>query len=274
MKGTDEIKELLWRMNMEYSHGFVLNGERKIDSNDKKDVARYIARYVRHPAVGERRIINYDGKTVSFYYVNENKNKIKSEGKIVKVTMPVFDFIEGILRQIPDPQFKLIRYYGIYAQSKKKQMQTVMKTLGKFRETKKKEKEELTCKKCGGNMSFMGITYPDNELGDPHDAPPDIERWIPPDCTLLEKPGDNHNLMKSVISQLHKVYTVEDIIRDLEWKTEDKLAHINDIKKTAKELDISGETLNLIITELKNKSIIYEPIPGRYKTAQASALYD
>lgn len=284
MKGTDEIKELLWRVDVEYSHGFVLNGKRKIEPNDKKDVARYIARYVRHPAVGERRIINYDGKTVSFYYVNENENKIKSEGKIVKVTMPVFDFIEGILRQIPDPQFKMIRYYGIYAQSKKKQMQTVMKTLSKFRETKKKEKEKLTCKKCGGNMSFIGITYPDNELTDSHDAPPNIEIWIPPDYTLTEKHDGNYitpninttkpNTTKPPIHQWDKIRIVKDIIRDLEWKSKDKLAHIDDIKRTAKELNIDGETLTLIMTDLNNKGIIYEPRYERYKLFQTSAFDD
>jgi hypothetical protein len=40
--------------------------ENRLDENG--DVVAYITRYVRHPPIGETRILEYDGQTVTFSY--------------------------------------------------------------------------------------------------------------------------------------------------------------------------------------------------------------
>ncbi len=69
---------------------------------------QYIGRYMRRPAIGLNRIVDYDGKTVTFRY----KDKISGEEKMETVTV---EFIGRLIQHIPDEQFKLIRHYGIYS---------------------------------------------------------------------------------------------------------------------------------------------------------------
>ena len=55
---------------------------------------RYIGRYIRHPAVAESRIEDYDGKEVRFWYEDYDGNKHY-------VTMNVEEFILAVIDHIP-----------------------------------------------------------------------------------------------------------------------------------------------------------------------------
>ncbi|MBU0757710.1 MAG: transposase [Nanoarchaeota archaeon] len=77
-------------------------------------ITRYIARYVRHPPISNSRIIHYDGKKVAV--------KVKNESIETAIEMDVFRFIHLILQHIPPSQFKMVRYYGMYARNSKKQL--------------------------------------------------------------------------------------------------------------------------------------------------------
>lgn len=83
------------------------------DAIKSKKISKYIARYVRHPAIANGRIMKYDKGNVEFFYLDNNKNKV-----IVKKT--VFDFISSLIQHIPPRQFKMIRYYGIYSRNQRR----------------------------------------------------------------------------------------------------------------------------------------------------------
>nr|WP_312891134.1 transposase [Clostridium thailandense] len=74
---------------------------------------KYVGRYAARPAIAESRITKYDGKKVTFYYERHE------DGKRVEETIDVIDFIGKLIRHIPEKGFKMIRYYGTYAKSKK-----------------------------------------------------------------------------------------------------------------------------------------------------------
>ena len=74
----------------------------------RKIIARYVGRYVRHPAIANSRIYYFDGHIVKFFYINGDEQK-------VNVTMTSNKFITSLIQHIPPPQFKMIRYYGAYA---------------------------------------------------------------------------------------------------------------------------------------------------------------
>ena len=93
-----------------YSNGFYVRAKDTI--NNKKNIISYIGRYIRHPAIAECRITNYDGKEVVFYYDDEDGRHY--------VTMSVDEFITALLRHLPAKQFKTIRYYGVYYRRKRK----------------------------------------------------------------------------------------------------------------------------------------------------------
>ena len=78
-----------------------------------KVLAKYVGRYVRHPAIANSRIYYFDGKIVKFFYVNNEDTR-------VDVVMTVEQFITALIQHIPPPQFKMIRYYGAYARKTKR----------------------------------------------------------------------------------------------------------------------------------------------------------
>lgn len=70
---------------------------------------RYIGRYTKRPAIAESRITTYDGKTVTFNFVDHKTDKLTFH------TLPVQEFIGKLIRHIPDENFRIIRYSGFYA---------------------------------------------------------------------------------------------------------------------------------------------------------------
>lgn len=114
---------------------------------NKKELATYIARYVRHPAIADSRIMYFDDKTVAFYYIDHKTRK-----KVDKV-MKIDEFMLALLQHVPDRQFKMIRYYGAYARKTKKLYAKYLRgsISGKITDYFV-AKSRLTCPKCGSPM--------------------------------------------------------------------------------------------------------------------------
>lgn len=91
----------------EFPNGFYVYAKSNV--SDPKQVMKYVTRYTGRPVMANSRIINYDGHTVTFFYERHE------DGKRVIVSLPVFDFIKKLIIHIPDRQFKMVRYYGIYS---------------------------------------------------------------------------------------------------------------------------------------------------------------
>ncbi len=105
-------KQLINRLYRKYREGFYVNAQR--DLTNIKQASKYIGRYLARPAIAEYRIINYDGKTVTFWY----ENKEPKEKRIV--TVDVLEFIGKITQHIHPKGFRVVRRYGLYSRSKNK----------------------------------------------------------------------------------------------------------------------------------------------------------
>ena len=81
---------------------------------DPKVVTKYIGRYLGRPVIATSRIDNYDGDFVTFHY-NRHEDNV-----YVEETIPVMQFIERLIRHIPEKYFKMIRYGGLYARNRQK----------------------------------------------------------------------------------------------------------------------------------------------------------
>ena len=79
---------------------------------DSKIVTKYIGRYLGRPVIALSRIDKYDGDTVTFHY-NRHEDNV-----YVEETIPVMEFIERLIRHIPEKHFKMIRYGGLYARNR------------------------------------------------------------------------------------------------------------------------------------------------------------
>ena len=81
---------------------------------DSKTVLKYISRYLGRPVIALRRIDSYDGETVTFHYNRHEDNAF------IRKTIPAIDFIKLLMQHIPEWNFKMIRYYGLYARHRDK----------------------------------------------------------------------------------------------------------------------------------------------------------
>lgn len=91
-----------------YPDGFYVYAKPNMNSNSL-DSVKYIIRYTGRPAMAQSRILDYDGQFLTFFYDRHEDNKRITE------KIHAFDFIKRLIIHIPDEQFKMIRYYGLYS---------------------------------------------------------------------------------------------------------------------------------------------------------------
>jgi len=159
-----ELLEIIDWCFKERTNGFIIQAKRRIEGKTKQ-AARYMARYVRHPAIADSRLINYDTKNVTFVYERDEKT--------ITVVMEKNEFIHNVIKHIPDKNFKMVRYFGMHARRAKGSVYKAMDKLGlvvkylikpfSWRNNKKKYegKDPLKCHKCDTKMNLYKVVYVD-----------------------------------------------------------------------------------------------------------------
>ncbi len=164
MPKTRGTRELIDRMYKQYRKGFYVHAEPRVSNGE--GVARYIGRYIRHPAIADTRIVGYDGERVTFYYKNR-------DGTREERTVPLLEFIHGVVRHIPPKQFKMVRYFGLYAPRQADKVRSLLKQIGKMlgrvirrlnwrsRIQGDFDRDPLKCPRCGEpDMELYSLTVP------------------------------------------------------------------------------------------------------------------
>ncbi len=167
MPRTRETKETVDRLFTKYPEGFYVHAEPKV--KDGQGVGRYIGRYLRHPAIANARIRGYDGQEVTISFDKWIKGKTVREHK----SLPVLEFIHGVVRHIPPKQFKMVRYYGLYAPRKKEKVKQLMQKIGSMlgravrrlswraRQRREFKQDPLICPQCGeAGMELFYLRVP------------------------------------------------------------------------------------------------------------------
>lgn len=105
-----KLWEMIW---------YVYIGERL---DNAQYTARYIGRYAKRPCLSETKIDCYDKEKqiVIFTY----KDKISNADE--QITLSVEEFIGRLIRHIPEKNFRLIRYYGLYASAVKNKLLPIL----------------------------------------------------------------------------------------------------------------------------------------------------
>jgi len=164
LSSEPEMRQMIDRLFKQYRNGFYVHAEPKVTSG--QGVGRYIGRYIRHPAIADTRIVAYDGELVTFYYEDH-------QGTRHERTLPVLEFMHGVIRHIPPKHFKMVRYFGLYAPRKAAQVRTIMQQIGKMigrvvrrldwrqRIQRDFEHDPLQCPRCGETgMELYSLTVP------------------------------------------------------------------------------------------------------------------
>lgn len=158
--GKDNFRSL---KNKIYSHakdGFYVYAEKK-HNHSTKDMVEYAVRYTGKPAMAESRILDYDGKFVTFWYRRHEDNLPVVE------TINALEFIRRLIIHIHEENFKTVRYYGIYNKLHKfhdkmvmlvkKQFLIIQKHLNTWKMGILKDFgiNPLSCPNCGTEMNFV-----------------------------------------------------------------------------------------------------------------------
>ncbi len=153
--------------------GFVANVSKGDVPENSKGLAQYLAKYVVCPPIAIRRIIQYDGKTVTYWY-QDHKSKAK---KIEEVD--VLTFIGRMVQHIFPKWFQRVRYYGLEATKTYKKwakvIQAGIKKIGRlvkgvYQIVKKKNHRErykeisgtdpMLCRYCGNELQLWKVWHP------------------------------------------------------------------------------------------------------------------
>ena len=161
---TKEVKLIKNKLYKEKVKGFYVHAKTEIKS--AKIAAKYVGRYVGRPAIAESRILKYDGKNVTYKYTRHEDNKVIVE------TVHVYEFIKRIIRHIPEKNFKMIRYFGIYSRRSKckvnfikmidKMVLSIRKSIANWenRILAITGVDPCKCPNCNNKMRFHDIVYP------------------------------------------------------------------------------------------------------------------
>lgn len=157
------FKKVKARCYTDHEYGFYVYA--KPNKCNPSNVIKYIGRYLGRPVIATSRIDSYDGDFVTFHYNRHEDNKYIIE------TVPVLDFIRRLIRHIPETNYKMIRYGGIYARHRERDK--------KLRRALSREKHSLLCSftlwrnailssfgydplkcpTCGQTMSVLELEY-------------------------------------------------------------------------------------------------------------------
>ena len=240
---TNVFIDLLFKNNPE---GFVINAEHRFEKGEGWNMARYIGRYVKHPPIAESRIIAFDGKQVTFWYKDSETKQRKT------VTMEKFEFIRLILSHIPEKNFKIVRYVGVYSRRGYKHRQTefhegeIILIKRNWREEIKKtfDYDPLICPNCKSEMELIGICYEGTDSY-PDEEPPPVE---PPPVHQLSQQERMQLIIKLIIyNQNGRGASIENVVSDAVMKGIDREVVLDSIE------------------HLKTQGKAYEPKNGEIK---------
>ena len=163
-----KFKKIKNEIYKEYENGFYVYAKPDNISSINQTI-NYVVRYTGRPAMAQSRILNYDGTYVTYYYERHE------DGKRIEEKIHVYEFIKRLIKHIPDKNFKVVRYYGIYAKehkNSKKIFKLLNENVIKIKEILRKWQYSIelsfgynpTKCSCGGKFIFFDLKVPKNKV--------------------------------------------------------------------------------------------------------------
>jgi len=137
----------------------------KQSMNQKVNI-HYLGKYLKRPPLGETRIKTYDGRYVTFKYLDHYT------GEISELTLSSEEFLERLIAHVPDENFRNIRYYGFLSnRTSGKLLPIIYKLLGQIIERIKQltwrsmiqtatGRDPMECPHCGSIMKLLNVEHP------------------------------------------------------------------------------------------------------------------
>jgi hypothetical protein len=123
------------------------------------EVIKYIGRYSKRSCISDYKIVHYNDQSVGFKYKDYKELDLNNKPIEKICILPTEKFIFRVLNHVPLKGFRLVRYYGFYANRRQVDPKTLMKNNPVYQESKKNEVYKFDdcniCKHCGGKMKYI-----------------------------------------------------------------------------------------------------------------------
>ena len=152
-----EEKILVYSMLNKYPDGFVTDvGSRSLN---KVFVIRYLARYMRHPAMANSRILFYGRGKVVIKMQDKQKRDYST-------WFSIDEFIFRVIAHVSPKQFRVVRWYGVYSRREVRLTRECIKreTMIMNSEQKKRIFRCPECKSILSNVEFVIGKPPDKRF--------------------------------------------------------------------------------------------------------------
>lgn len=163
-----KFKKIKNEIYKEYENGFYVYAKPDNISSIIQTI-NYVVRYTGRPAMAQSRILDYNGTYVTYYYERHE------DGKRIEEKIHVYEFIKLLIKHIPDKNFKVVRYYGIYAKEhkhSKKIFKLLNENVIRIKELLRKWQYSIelsfgynpTKCSCGGKFIFFDLKIPKDKV--------------------------------------------------------------------------------------------------------------
>ena len=157
------FKKVKSRIYKKDKNGFYVYAKPNLCNTDT--VIKYISRYLGRPVIALKRIDSYDGENVTFHYNRHEDNAY------IQKTIPAMEFIKLLIQHIPEKNYKMTRYYGLYARHREQDKdlhKAIHKSKHRFIQSFTKWRnnillsfgyDPLKCPKCQQEMQFIELYH-------------------------------------------------------------------------------------------------------------------
>lgn len=138
-----------------------------------RGVLTYLGRYMRGGSISNRRIISWDDERVVFRYKDYREDGEHGGKKTKEMELSLHDFVRRVLMHVPEPGQKVVRSYGIFAGSRRADLNRCRELLGQgpvqepevrsWQECMAKfgDKDPSRCPVCGARLIQTEVFRPE-----------------------------------------------------------------------------------------------------------------
>jgi hypothetical protein len=86
---------------------------------DRAQIIGYVGRYTKRACLSEYRLEQVEAGLVSFRFKDYKNSQPGQQPVEGKVSLSAHDFLDRLLQHVPEKGYRMVRYYGTYAQASK-----------------------------------------------------------------------------------------------------------------------------------------------------------
>jgi hypothetical protein len=140
------------------NNDWVIHLEPPMDTPEK--VIRYIGRYSKRACLSEYKITNIVDEFISFRYKDNRDRDENKKPKEKILELHYRDFFPRLLQHVPLPNFKLVRYYGLYSnKGSVPQEYLYKKEEENIPVEEEKQEDPKQCKECGIEKEYIHTIF-------------------------------------------------------------------------------------------------------------------